>query len=104
MAFGSALFDINGRFRARPAEQIGGDCGFPGACSVTYAPIEPVRAARGTPPPPPVPMDVMVVFDRLGSMAAAAPPAGRSKLDEAQDAAALFVRLVRDGQGDRLAW
>lgn len=98
---GSALFDINGRLVRGPLSN-GGDCGFPGACSVTYAPIEPVRAALSAPPPPPAPMDVMVVFDRSGSMAAAAPPAGRSKLEEAQDAAALFVRLVRDGQGDQL--
>jgi hypothetical protein len=42
------------------------------------------------------------VFDRSGSMAAPAPPVGRSKLQEAQDAAALFVQLVREGAGDRL--
>jgi len=44
----------------------------------------------------------MIVFDRSGGMASAAPPSGRTKLEEAQDAASLFVNLVRDGAGDRL--
>jgi hypothetical protein len=44
----------------------------------------------------------MIVFDRSGSMSASAPPSGRTKLEEAQDAAALFVQLIREEQGDRL--
>ena len=44
----------------------------------------------------------MIVFDRSGSMGSSAPPIGRSKLQEAQDAASLFVQLVREGAGDRL--
>ena len=43
---GSALFDVNGRLVRGPLS-IGGSCASPGACSVTYAPIEPVRAALG---------------------------------------------------------
>lgn len=98
---GSALFDSSGRLVAGPLSK-GGSCDVPGACSVLYAPIAPVKAALTNPPPPPNPLDVMVVFDRSGSMTDSAPPIGRTKLDEAKDAAALFVQLVREGQGDRL--
>jgi hypothetical protein len=92
---GSALFDVNGRL-------VGGPLSSGSGCAVSYAPVAPIKAALINPPAPPVPKDVMIVFDRSGSMASAAPPIGRSKLDEAQDAAALFVQLVREGQGDRL--
>lgn len=92
---GSALFDMNGRV-------VGGPLSSGGGCSVTYAPIAAVKAALAEPPPPPMPLDVIVVFDRSGSMATSAPPVGRTKLEEAQDAAALFIQLVREGAGDRL--
>ncbi len=92
---GSGLFDANGRLVAGPLSKGEG-------CQVFYAPLAPIKAALTNPPAPPNPLDVMVVFDRSGSMASSAPPIGRSKLDEAQDAAALFVQLVREGQGDRL--
>jgi hypothetical protein len=92
---GSALFDVNGRLVRGPLANGGG-------CGVFFAPLAPIKAALTAPPPPPVPFDVMVVFDRSGSMASTAPPVGRTKLDEAQDAAALFIQLVREGQGDRL--
>lgn len=92
---GSALFDSNGNLVGGPLSQGSG-------CSVTYAPIASVKAALASPPAPPRPLDVMIVFDRSGSMASSAPPVGRTKLEEAQDAAALFVQLVREGQGDRL--
>jgi hypothetical protein len=35
-------------------------------------------------------------------MSSSAPPTGRTKLEEAQDAASLFVQLVREGEGDRI--
>jgi len=92
---GSALFDINGRL-------VGGPLSNGSGCSVTYAPIASIKSTLANPPVPAVPLDVMIVFDRSGSMASSAPPVGRTKLDEAQDAAALFVQLVREGQGDRL--
>ncbi|MFL7871943.1 MAG: trypsin-like peptidase domain-containing protein [Anaerolineales bacterium] len=98
---GSALFDASGRLVRGPLSQ-GGFCDIPAQCSVTYAPIAPIKAALANPPAPAIPLDVMVVFDRSGSMGQVAPPIGRTKLDEAQDAAALFVQLVREGQGDRL--
>ena len=93
---GSALFDVNGDLVAG-ALSVGFD-----PCTVAYAPVAPVKTALANPPVPAVPLDVMVVFDRSGSMTQSAPPIGRPKLAEAQDAAALFVQLVREGQGDRL--
>jgi len=98
---GSALFDVSGQLVMGPLSQ-GGSCFSPGACSVTYAPVAPIKAALAAPPPPPKPLDVMIVFDRSGSMSSSAPPVGRTKLQEAQDAASLFVQLVREGAGDRL--
>lgn len=92
---GSALFDSAGQLVGGPLSK-----GF--GCSVSYAPAAAIKAALSNPPPPPKPIDVMVVFDHSGSMAASAPPIGRTKLAEAQDAAALFVQLVREGQGDRI--
>jgi hypothetical protein len=92
---GSALFDVTGRL-------IGGPLSFGSGCSVSFTPVASVVAALANPPTPPVPLDVMIVFDRSGSMANTAPPRGRTKLEEAQDAAALFVQLVREEQGDRL--
>jgi hypothetical protein len=92
---GSALFDINGRL-------VGGPLSSGAGCSVSYAPVAPIKSALANPPVPAVALDVMVVFDKSGSMNDAAPPVGRTKLEEAQDAASLFVQLVREGQGDRL--
>jgi len=92
---GSALFDINGQL-------VGGPLSAGAGCFVSYAPAAAIKAVLATPPPHPAPIDVMVVFDHSGSMASVAPPAGRTKLDEAQDAASLFVQLVREGQGDRI--
>lgn len=92
---GSALFDLSGQLVGGPLSQGSG-------CSVTYAPAAAIKAALSNPPAPPAPIDVMVVFDHSGSMASSAPPTGRSKLAEAQDAAALFVQLVRESQGDRI--
>jgi hypothetical protein len=92
---GSALFDVDGKL-------VGGPLSNGSGCSVTYAPIASIKAALANPPPPAVPLDVMIVFDRSGSMSSSAPPAGRTKLREAQDAASLFVQLVREGAGDRL--
>ncbi|MEK8095453.1 trypsin-like peptidase domain-containing protein [Methylocystis sp. IM3] len=92
---GSGLFDALGQV-------VGAALHSGSGCSVGYAPVAPVQSALAAPPPPPNPLDVAIVFDRSGSMSDAAPPIGRPKLKEAQDAAALFVQLVREGAGDRL--
>ncbi len=96
---GSALFDVNGDLVAGPLSQ--GPLTST-ACVVSYASLANVKNGVNNPPAPPKPLDVLIVFDRSGSMAGAAPPIGRSKLVEAQDASALFVQLVREGAGDRL--
>jgi hypothetical protein len=92
---GSAVFDIGGNLVRGPL-----CCGV--GCSVTFAELTPIKQALNNPPAPPNPLDVMVVFDKSGSMSSTAPPAGRTKLEEAQDAASLFVQLVREGEGDQI--
>jgi hypothetical protein len=96
---GSSLFDSSGRVVGGPLSvgPVGGN-----ACAVTYAPLANVKFGLNNPPVPAAPLDVMIVLDRSGSMSGSAPPIGRSKLEEAQDAASLFVQLVREGAGDRL--
>jgi von Willebrand factor type A domain len=52
---------------------------------------------------PPVDRDVMVVFDRSGSMAADSGAGdGNTKMDEAHEDASLFVELIRSGTGSRV--
>lgn len=92
---GSAIFDIDGNLVRGPL-----CCGS--GCSVTFAGLTPIKEALNNPPAPPKPLDVMIVFDKSGSMSSTAPPAGRTKLEEAQDAASLFVQLVREGEGDQI--
>ena len=92
---GSSLFDTTGRVITGPASTAFN-------CGVSHTPLSSVRSGLGSPPVPPSPLDVMIVFDRSGSMAGTAPPSGRTKLAEAKDAAALFTQLVRDGAGDRI--
>ncbi len=92
---GSAVFDIEGKLVRGPLS-----VGDP--CAPWFAAIASIRAALTNPSPPPKPLDVMLVFDRSGSMDTLAPPIGRTKLEEAKDAASLFIQLVREGLGDRL--
>ncbi|MCH9647443.1 MAG: trypsin-like peptidase domain-containing protein [Deltaproteobacteria bacterium] len=92
---GSALFDAAGRV-------LRGPLSTGSSCSTTFAPLDRIIDALENPPAPPTPLDVMVVFDRSGSMAASAPPIGQTKLEEAQEAAVLFSSLVRSGSGHRL--
>ena len=92
---GSGLFDALGRV-------VGGPLSSGSGCSVSFASIQQVVSTLENPAAPPSPLDVVVVFDKSGSMGAVAPPAGRTKLEEAKDATALFVQLVREGAGDRL--
>lgn len=94
---GSALFDIDGKLVKGPLSQGSG-------CSVTYTPLTPIRdwLSNPTPTPPRVPIDLILVIDGSKSMASLTPPIGRTKLEEAKDAASLFVQLTREGYGDRL--
>lgn len=97
-SLGSGLFDANARMVCGPLSKGP----IPGSCNVLFTPIQNVIDALENPAPPPNPLDVMVVFDKSGSMNNVAPPIGRTKLEEAQDAAALFVQLAREDAGDRI--
>src|SRR5439155_7984571 len=91
---GSGLFDIAGR--------IVGVLSNGAACGQSYFPTATIIPEISTPPvAPPTTRDVMLVFDRSGSMSLAG-ASGRPKIDEARDAASLFVQLVRSGTGNRV--
>jgi hypothetical protein len=92
---GSGLYDIAGRLvgvlsRGDPCH--GG--------SLAYCPTPNILADIAPAPPPPVTRDVMLVFDRSGSMSMD-DGTGRAKIDAARDAVSLFVQLVRAGTGNR---
>jgi hypothetical protein len=89
---GSALFDMSGR--------IIGVADVSGGCANGYLSVtEVLKDIAGQPPA--AKRDVMMVFDRSGSMSMDA-GTGRTKIVEARDAASLFVQLIRAGQGDQI--
>jgi len=91
---GSGLFDIAGRFI--------GVLSRGEACDLRYFPAATIIPDFTTPTAaPPMTRDVMLVFDRSGSMSLAG-ASGRPKIDEARDATSLFVQLVRAGTGNRV--
>ncbi len=93
---GSGLFDTAGH--------LVGVCSRGAPCSggvLLYCPTTNVLADIVPTPPPPVTRDVVLTLDRSGSMSSD-DGTGRSKIDAARDAVALFVRLVRAGTGNRL--
>jgi hypothetical protein len=53
------------------------------------------------PPPPAVDRDVMIVLDRSGSMSGST-FSGGTKIEEAKDAASLFVAMIDQGEGHRV--
>ncbi len=88
---GSGLFDTAGR--------ITGVLSNGGACSLSYFPTATIQQDIATPTP--ITRDVMLVFDRSGSMSLPG-TSGLSKIQEARAAASLFVQLVRAGTGNRV--
>ena len=90
---GSGLFDTAGR--------ITGVLSNGSRCSLSYFPTASVLKDIAPAPPVPVTRDVMVVFDRSGSMSQN-DAAGRAKIDAARDALSLFVQLVSANTGNRL--
>jgi len=97
---GSGLFDVAGRLLGVLSH--GDPCGRTGpAYPLIYYPTASILPDLAPSPPPPITRDVMIVLDRSGSMSANG-GSGRSKIQEAQDAASLFVQLVRAGTGNRL--
>lgn len=92
---GSGLFDAAGRIVG--ILSLGAPCsGSP----LAYSPTRNVLADLTPVPPPAVNRDVMLVFDRSGSMNMN-DGTGRKKIDAARDAVSLFVQLVRSGTGNR---
>ena len=94
---GSGLFDIAGRILGVLSN--GAPCGS-NPTLLLYFPTASILPDLGAPPPP-ITRDVMIVFDRSGSMSAPG-SSGRAKIAEARDAASLFVQLVLAGTGNRL--
>jgi hypothetical protein len=90
---GSALFDMAGR--------IIGIADIAGHCSNGFLSITEVLKDLAATPPLAIKRDVMLVMDRSGSMSMDA-GTGRTKIEEARDAASLFVQLIRSGAGDRI--
>ena len=91
---GSGLFDTGGRYLGILSNGT--------ACDLHWFPISSVLAdIAAMPGAPPVTRDVMIVFDRSGSMSMDA-GTGRTKIDEARDAASLFIELVRAATGNRV--
>lgn len=90
---GSGLFDTAGRIVGVLAN------GY--ACDLSYFPTATILQQLVAPVTPPVTRDVMLVFDRSGSMSMDA-GTGHTKIVEAQQAASLFIQLVRAGTGNRV--
>ena len=88
---GSGLFDAAGR--------IIGVLSNGSKCGLSYFPTATIQQDIATPPA--IKRDVMLVFDRSGSMSLPG-TSGVSKMEEARAAASLFVQLVRAGTGNRV--
>src|SRR5260370_17048979 len=86
---GSGLFDTAGR--------ITGVLSNGGPCSLSYFPTATIQQDIATPTP--ITRDVMLVFDRSGSMSLPG-TSGLSKIEEAPAPASLFVQLVLPGTGN----
>ena len=69
------------------------------ACGLRYFPTYTIQQDIATPPA--ITRDVMLVFDRSGSMSLPG-TSGLTKIEEARAAASLFVQLVRAGTGNRV--
>ncbi len=93
---GSGLFDTAGRIVGILSN--GAPCS---GSALKYFPTASFLTDIAPVPPPPVTRDVMVVFDRSGSMSMD-DGTGRKKIESARDAVSLFVQLVREGTGNRL--
>ena len=97
---GSGLFDAAGRITG--VLSVGNPCGHYGYTSpLSYFPTASILTDISPAPPTPITRDVMIVFDRSGSMSLNG-ASGRPKIEEARDAAALFVQLVRADTGNRV--
>ncbi|HEX2076368.1 MAG TPA: trypsin-like peptidase domain-containing protein [Longimicrobium sp.] len=98
---GSALFDTAGRVLG--VLSMGNPCGQNDSTPypLRYFPTATFFQQTVPAPPPPVTRDVMVVFDRSGSMSQD-DGTGRKKIEVARDAVSLFVQLVAADAGNRV--
>jgi V8-like Glu-specific endopeptidase len=93
-AFGNVIGTLSNGGRR---DNLGNCSNFPG-----YYPTATMLKLIGTTPPAPsVNRDVMVVLDRSGSMSQTT-YSGRQKIEEARDAASLFISMVEKGGGHRI--
>jgi hypothetical protein len=93
---GSCLFDMAGRCVG--VLSLGSPCsGF----NLRYFPTASMLTDFAPTLPDPVTKDVMVVFDRSGSMFEK-DSTGRAKIEVARDAVSLFIQLVRANVGNRV--
>jgi hypothetical protein len=88
---GSSLFDLSGN--------VLGVLSTGSACGLDYFPSASILQDIASPPP--ITRDVMLVFDRSGSMSLPG-TSGQQKIQEARAAASLFVQLVKAGTGNRV--
>src|SRR5207245_4920249 len=88
---GSGLFDTSGRIAGVLSNGI--------ACGLDYFPTATIQ--QDVAAPPVITRDVMLVFDRSGSMSLPG-TSGLTKIEEARAAASLFVELIRAGTGNRV--
>ena len=98
---GSGLFDTAGRITGVLSHGNPQGRGGVAPSPLTYFPTGTFLSVTAPAPPPPVTRDVVVVFDRSGSMAMD-DGTGRPKIDAARDAVSLFVQLVKASVGNRL--
>ena len=90
---GSPLFDSMGR--------IVGVVDWAAGCSNGALAATVIQQDFLTEPAPPRDIDVMIVFDRSGSMSLPGLSGGLTKLQEAKQAASLFVELLQTSAGHR---
>jgi hypothetical protein len=92
-SIGAGLFDASGR--------VVGVMSTGTPCNIAFYPTAGALADIGNPQEDPVTRDVMIVFDRSGSMELDA-GTGRTKIEEARDAASLFIQLVQNDSGSQI--
>ncbi|WP_314503857.1 vWA domain-containing protein [uncultured Microbacterium sp.] len=90
---GSGLFDMQGRFLGTLSNGSAGNLAYCSSLSI----LDDIAT-----PPTPLERSVVLVMDRSGSMSQPALHGTRTKLQEARDAASLFVQLVRSNSGNRI--
>lgn len=92
-SIGAGLFDASGR--------VVGVMSTGTPCSIAFYPTAGALADIGNPQDDPLGRDVMIVFDRSGSMSLDA-GTGRTKIEEARDAASLFIQLVQSDGANQI--